>query len=128
MDWQKPVIFPPETYGRVIFDTHIYHFESGEPWSISEAQDAYQHDLAEMRSFALDFKQELIVGEWTLAGVSFRGEDLKSFARWLTDQFEFTSVGSLYWTLDRESMGGHDGWSFVDMNQMAPRRGSRHSK
>ena len=37
------------TYGRVIFDTHLYHFESdGEHWSLQQADSVWTADEAEV--------------------------------------------------------------------------------
>lgn len=66
IDWNNPM-FPKETYGRVIFDTHLYHFPDG-TWTLDQAKASYKDDLISTRRFFLDAQIDLIVGEYTLAG------------------------------------------------------------
>eukprot|EP00434_Breviolum_minutum_P005269 symbB.v1.2.004644.t1/scaffold267.1/size279078/2 len=106
-------IFPKATYGRVIFDTHLYHFESdGEHWTLEQAKDSYKSDLEFMRRFSLQSGMELVVGEYTLAGNSFTGEERRSFAEWLVNEFDFSAMGSFFWTFDCK----FDTWSLVKMD------------
>lgn len=114
IDWNDLIIFPPEIYGRVIFDTHLYHFEgSQEHWTLEDAKKSYNSDLELMRRFFLDANIELIVGEYTLAGNSFSGEEQKAFAQWLVNELDFSSMGSFFWTFDCH----FDSWSLVTTNQ-----------
>lgn len=113
IDWSNLIIFPPEIYGRVIFDTHLYHFEgSGEHWTLEDAKSSYNSDLDLMRRFFLDAGIELIVGEYTLAGNSFSGEEQKAFAQWLVNEFDFSAMGSFFSTFDCQ----YDSWSLVKTN------------
>jgi len=101
--------FPQREYGRVLWDTHLYHFpDEGERWTSSEgglqkAREAYRWDLEQMRRFSARQGGAVLVGEFSLAGQSLRKEERLELAQWLVDQFDFGAQGSLLWTFDEVS-------------------------
>ncbi|CAE7267935.1 unnamed protein product [Symbiodinium sp. CCMP2456] len=98
--------FPESTYGRVIWDTHLYHFpESGQKWTsrdqgLEKAKEAYAWDLQQLRHFSRAQGETVFVGEFSLAGPSLNMKETREFAQWLVEQFDFACAGSLLWSFD----------------------------
>ena len=73
--WEKGA-FPESTYGKVIWDTHLYHFpEKGQKWTsrdqgLEKAKEAYTWDLQQLRHFSRAQGETVFVGEFSLAGPS----------------------------------------------------------
>ncbi|CAJ1333311.1 unnamed protein product [Effrenium voratum] len=99
---------PEETYGQVIFDTHLYHFPGAEGWTsendgLEQAKMAYSEDLRQCRLFYRHGGHRLLIGEWTLAGPTLNEEESRQWTEWLVDEFDFAGEGSLMWTYDNQS-------------------------
>ncbi|CAE7239974.1 exgA [Symbiodinium pilosum] len=103
--WEEGA-FPESTYGRVVWDTHLYHFpEPGQKWTSKEnglekAKEAYAWDLQQLRHFSRAQGEIVFVGEFSLAGPSLNRAETREFAQWLVDQFDFACAGSLLWSFD----------------------------
>lgn len=99
--------FPESTYGRVCWDTHLYHFPApGEKWTsenngLEQAKQAYSWDLQQLRQFArAQGRDRVFVGEFSLAGPSLKASETKDFAAWLVEQMDFACGGSMLWSYD----------------------------
>ncbi|CAJ1353232.1 unnamed protein product [Effrenium voratum] len=96
--------FPEQTYGRVFWDTHLYHFpDKGKTWTsqnngLEQAKESYAWDLQQLRHFAR--QETVLVGEFSMAGPCLNQQETQQFAQWLVEQFDFACAGSLMWSFD----------------------------
>ena len=91
--------FPYDKYGNVIWDTHIYHLNPGDP-SVIFIQDKYWDDLCAIKSFHENQSGGVMVGEWSLAGPTWSKEKNEKFVQWIVWSFMERCHGCIFWNWD----------------------------
>ena len=99
--------FPEAMYGKVCWDTHLYHFPtSGQTWTsqnngLEQAKQAYSWDLQQLRHFSqAQGRDRVFVCEFSLAGPNLNLPETREFAEWLVEQMDFACSGSMLWSYD----------------------------
>ncbi len=92
-------------YGRVLWDTHTYHFPpGGTTWTIQQAKNAFSWDLQQIETFHNRQNRTVFVGEYCLASMN---SDFNEWAHWLVQEFATRGMGSSFWHYDAP----YDSWS-----------------
>lgn len=66
LGYWKNVQFPYDTYGNVMWDTHLYHQGSSDP---TESLNQYTNDLNMVKDFATSTNASIFVGEFALVNL-----------------------------------------------------------
>jgi len=108
--------FDYETYGNVMWDTHVYHtymeWVDGTPItdpSVEDQEKKYWRDLCDIDTMHRRQSGGVVVGEWSLAGPAWDKEKNQIFVKWIVRQFMERSHGSIFWTWEADIPE----WSFT---------------
>eukprot|EP00468_Gymnochlora_sp_CCMP2014_P010401 CAMPEP_0167759668 /NCGR_PEP_ID=MMETSP0110_2-20121227/11149_1 /TAXON_ID=629695 /ORGANISM="Gymnochlora sp., Strain CCMP2014" /LENGTH=417 /DNA_ID=CAMNT_0007646075 /DNA_START=49 /DNA_END=1298 /DNA_ORIENTATION=+ len=136
--WKDNYFGDYTTYGKVLWDTHVYHTDSFS--TLVKAENAYTWDLNAIVTFNDKQKCQqdggVIVGEWSLAGPSFDAKTNQAFATWLVKSFDECCEGCLFWNFDApiaewSFTGSADkfgiDWAKISKNSIIERASTRES-